>query len=306
MKRRISFFTILLLVLIFSISNNVYASEIMTDDVLNESEEENIGAYLIVESYSITNDRIIPGEPFELKMVIKNASDSVKAKNTLVDIIDPSGVAPEYGKVSEFYLGDIDPDTSKTIQLKYDTWTSITSDTLDFNVMIATDDKTHTTTLRIPAGAEEPFSILSVDIPSSAKQGESLSTSLTFKVLGEDNIKDVTYIVRVDDEERVNSSIGIMKPGATKTSAAAFSISDAGKHTIEVLLRYTDETGQMLYMEAGQKDVTIEKKVSQQSSSGESIDANINNSGPNYIGMGALAGVIVLLFFTVVLILKKK
>ena len=306
MKRKISFFTILLLVLMFTISNKVYASEIMTEEVLNETEEESIGAYLIVESYNITNDRIIPGEPFELTLVIKNASATVKAKNALVDIFDPAGVAPEYGKVSEFYLGDIEPNTSKTIQLKYETWTSITTDTLDFDVMIATDDKTHTTTLRIPAGAEEPFSILSVDIPGSAKQGESLSTSLTFKVLGEDNIKDVTYIVRVDDEEKVNSSIGIMKPGATKTSAAAFSISDAGKHTIEVLLRYSDETGQMLYMEAGQKEVTIEKKANQQSSSGESTGVSPNDVGPNYIGMGALAAVIVLLFFTVVLILKKK
>ena len=306
MKRKSKLFAILLSLLMFTISGNAYASNIQTEEAPDEVEEEISGAYLIVDSYSITNERIIPGEPFELAMVIKNASTSIKAKNALVDISEPSGVAPEYGKVSEFYLGDIEPGSSKTIRLKYDTWTSITTDTLDFTVLIVTEDKTHTTTLRIPAGAENPFVILSTDIPTSGKQGESLSTSLTFKVLGEDNIKDVAYIVRVDDEEKVNSSIGIMKPGATKTSAAAFSVSDAGKHTIKVLLRYTEETGQMLYMDAGQETVTIEKKANQQNMSEDSTDIKKNDSGPNYIGMGALAAVIVLLFFTAVLILKKK
>ena len=306
MKRRSNFFTILLLVLMFALfSNTAYAAEIVAEDV-TDKEEEIAGAYIIVESYSITNERIIPGEPFDLTLVIRNASTEFKARNTLVDISEPSGVAPEYGKVSEFYLGDIEPGSSKNIQLKYDTWTSITADTLDFNVLIVTEDKTHTTTLRIPAGAEEPFAILSLDIPDSGKQGDSLSTSLTFKVLGEKNIKDVAYIVKVDDEEIVSSSIGIMKPGATKTSAAAFSISDAGKHTVKVLLKYTDETGQVLSMEAGNKTISIEKKANQQKTSEELNDESVNVSGPNYVGMGALAAVIVLLFFTVVLILKKK
>ena len=305
MKRRISFVTILLLILMFAFSSNTaFASEIVTAETADE--EEAAGAYLIVESYSITNERIIPGEPFELTLVIKNASTSIKAKNALVDITEPSGVAPEYGRVSEFYLGDIDPDSSKTISLKYNTWTTITTDTLDFDVLIVTEDKTHTTTLRIPAGAEEPFTVLSLDIPDSGKQGESLSTSLTFKVLGEDNIKDVAYIVKVDEEEKVSSSIGIMKPGATKTSAAALSLSDAGSHTIEVLLKYSDETGQIRYMEVGQKTISIEKKANQQTVSDGSKSVNGNDSAPNYVGMGALAAVIVLLFFTVVLILKKK
>ncbi len=305
MKRRISFITILLLILMFSISSNTaLASELVAAETADE--EEAAGAYLIVESYSITNERIIPGESFDLTLVIKNASTSIKAKNALVDITEPSGVAPEYGRVSEFYLGDIDPNSSRTISLKYNTWTSITTDTLDFEVLIVTEDKTHTTNLRIPAGAEEPFTILSLDIPDSGKQGESLSTSLTFKVLGEDNIKDVAYIVKVDEEEKVSSAIGIMKPGATKTSAAALSVSDAGSHTIEVLLKYSDETGQIRYMEVGQKTISIEKKANQQTGSDGSKSVNGNDSAPNYVGMGALAAVIVLLFFTVVLILKKK
>lgn len=306
MKRISNFFTILLLILMFAFfSNTAYASEIVSE-VAADEEEKIAGAYIIVESYSITNERIIPGEPFELTLVIKNASSTFEARNTLVDITDPAGVAPEYGKVSEFYLGDIDPGSSKTIQLKYNSWTSIKTETLDFNVLIVTEDKTHSTTLRIPAGAEEPFAILSLDIPSSGKQGDSLSTSLTFKVLGEENIRDVAYIVKVDEEEKVNTAIGIMKPGATKTSATAFSIPDAGKHTIEVLLRYSDETGKLYTMTAGKETVTIEKKVNQQKTSEESKDTNEINQGPNYIGMGALAAVIVLLFFTVVLILKKK
>ena len=299
MKIRIKAFTILLLVLILAIPNTAYAYEIH-DDAWAPS------AHVIVDSYSITNERIIPGEPFTLTLVVKNASSSVAARDTLVEISNPAGVAPEYGKVAEFYLGYLDPGASQSIELKYNSWTSVSSETLDFYVTIATTDSNHTTTLRIPAGSEEPFSILSVDIPEAGVQWESLSTSLTFKVLGEKSVKDVAYIVNVDGEETVNSSIGIIKAGATKTSAVAFTIMDAGQHTIEILLRYADEAGQIHYMEVGSKTVTIEKGTTQPIISDNPDNPGGNTTGPNYVGMGALAAVIVILFFTLVIIMKKK
>ncbi len=299
MKLRIKAFTILLLVLMLAFPNTVNAFE-YNPDAWVES------AHVIVESYSVTDERITPGEPFVLTLVIKNASSRMSARDTLVVITNPDGVAPEYGKVAEFYLGDLAPDATQTVELKYNSWTTITSDTLDFYVSIATADRNHTTTLRIPAGAEEPFSVLSVDIPSSGTQWDSLSTSLTFKVLGEDNVKDVAYIVKVDGEEVVSSSIGIMKPGATKTTAAAFTIPEAGEHIIEVSLKYTDETGQAFYMEVGKQSVVIEKGDNQQAALDDSDYVRGNTEGPNYAGMGALAAVIVILFFTLVIILKKK
>ena len=299
MKRRITAFTILLMLLILAIPNTVNANQV--NDILNVN-----GGYVVIESYSITNERIIPGEPFVLTMVVKNASNMYAARNTLVDIINPSGVSPEYGKVSEFYLGDIEPGVTKTIELKYDTWTSIKSDTLDFQVIIVTDTNSHTTNLRIPSGSEEPFSVLAIDIPTNGTQGDSLSTSLTFRALGEEDIKDVAYVVRVDGEEVVCTTIGLMKPDATKNSAAAFSIADAGEHTIEILLRYSDETGKQYYMEAGQEKIVIIQGTNQQATPGGLENITRNNTEPNYIGMGALAAVIVVLFFSVVVILKKK
>ena len=298
MKIRIKAFTILLLVLMLAIPNTVYAVD-FNPDAWVES------AHVIVESYSITNERIIPGEPFVLTLVLTNASSRMTARDTLVEITNPGGVAPEYGKVAEFFVGDLAPGESYTLELKYNSWTSINADTLDFYVTVASADRSHTTTLRIPAGAEEPFAVLSLEIPSSGKQWESLSTSLTFKVLGEKNVKDVAYVVSVDGEEVVDSSIGIMKPGATKTSAVAFTIQEAGQHTIEVSLRYADEAGQLHYMEAGKQTITIEKGENPQGSSDDYFIRG-NASEPNYVGMGALAAVIVILFFTFVIIMKKK
>ena len=124
-------------------------------------------------------------------------------------------------------------------------------------------------------------------------------------MLGEGNIKDVAYIVKVDGEEVATSSIGIMKPGATKNSAVAFTIPNAGQHTIEVVLRYADEAGQLHYMEAGKQTITIEKGENPQGSSDDYFIRG-NASEPNYVGMGALAAVIVILFFTFVIIMKKK
>lgn len=299
MNIRIKAFTILLLVMMLAIPNTVHAVE-FNPGYWVES------AHVIVESYSVTNERINPGEPFVLTVVIKNASQNIIARDTLVEITNPSGVAPEYGKVAEFYIGDLQPDSSMTVELKYNSWTSINSDTLDFYVTIATSDRSHTTTLRIPAGTEEPFAILAGEIPSSGRQYESLSTSLTFKALGEGDVKDVAYIVKVDGEEAASSSIGIMKPGATKNSAVAFTIPVAGQHTIEVLIRYADEAGQVYYMEVGRQAITIQQSDNPQVNPEEADYIRGDAVEPNYVGMGALAAVIVILFFTLVIILKKK
>ena len=299
MKIRIKAFTVLLLILMLAVPNTVHAVE-FNPGYWVES------AHVIVESYSVTNERINPGESFVLTVVIKNASKSVIARDTLVEITNPSGVAPEYGKVAEFYVGDLQPEETQTMELKYNSWPSINSDTLDFYVTIATSDRSHTTTLRIPAGSEEQFAILSSEIPDTGKQYESLSTSVTFKALGEYNLTDVAYIVRVDGEEAASSSIGIMKPGATKNSAVAFTIPEAGQHTIEVVIRYADPAGQVYYMEVGRQAITIQKGENSQVTPGDTDYVRGDTAEPNYVGMGALAAVIVILFFTLVIIMKKK
>ena len=299
MKIRIKAFTILLLVLMLAIPNTVHAVEFNPGSWVES-------AHVIVESYSVTNERINPGETFVLTVIIKNASTNIVARDTLVEITNPSGVAPEYGKVAEFFIGDLQPEETQTLELKYNSWTSINSDTLDFYVTIATSDRSHTTTLRIPAGTEEPFAILSSEIPDTGKQYDSISTSLTFKALGEGNVTDVAYIVKVDGEEVATSSIGIMKPGATKNSAVAFTIPEAGQHTIEVLIRYADAAGQVYYMEVGRQSITIQKGENPQNPTGDTDYVRRDTAEPNYVGMGALAAVVVILFFTLVIILKKK
>ncbi len=300
MKIRIKAFTILLLVLMLAIPNNTVHAVEFNPGAWVES------AHVIVESYSVTNERINPGETFVLTVIIKNASTNIVARDTLVEITNPSGVAPEYGKVAEFFIGDLQPEETQTLELKYNSWPSINSDTLDFYVTIATSDRSHTTTLRIPAGTEEPFAILSSEIPDTGKQYDSISTSLTFKALGEGNVTDVAYIVKVDGEEVATSSIGIMKPGATKNSAVAFTIPEAGQHTIEVLIRYADAAGQVYYMEVGRQSITIQKGENPQNPTGDTDYVRRDAAEPNYVGMGALAAVVVILFFTLVIILKKK
>ena len=83
----------MVLVLMLAFPNTVYAYEIHEDSWAPS-------AHVIVESYSVSNGRIIPGEPFVLTLVIKNASTKLSAIDTLVEISNPAGVAPEYGKVA--------------------------------------------------------------------------------------------------------------------------------------------------------------------------------------------------------------
>ncbi len=259
---------------------------------------------IVVDHYEITNEKIVPGEDFTLKIVLKNYNTIYPATGVLIDISNPAGVAPVYGTVSQMYIGDIGAGESKEVVIEYNSWTTIVGDTLDFNVTVVSDTNTNYIVLRVPVGADSPFSILSATAPASVEVYGLATLSLTFKVLGEERVKDVVLVASEEEKIVGSSQIGIISPGLTKTQQLLLSFIEKGEHTIDLKLEYVDETGQKKNVPVTTTIITVVDEV--QNPGIEPTPGVTTDDGMDTILLMGISGMLILVVFLVVVIVLRK
>ena len=71
--------------------------------------------YIMVESYELSDEKIVPGEDFTLSLTLKNYSVSVTARDVLVNVENPGGIAPVYGTVSQTWVDEMGPGETATV-----------------------------------------------------------------------------------------------------------------------------------------------------------------------------------------------
>lgn len=262
---------------------------------------------IMLEKYSITDEKIVPGQDFTLTLVLKNCGSVQSVSNVMIDIGNPDGVAPVYGTVSQVFVGNIRAGESKEITIDYNSWISIAGDTLDFNLTIVSDQATNYIILRAPVGADSPFSIISAPVSSEIEEGAKGSASLAFKVLGENNVRNVVMLLKENGEVIASSTIGIVTPGASKTQSMTFELETVGEHTVDLLLQYVDEADQTKEVLVGSVPVTVNPKEGISENPTEPAGDNDGEStdGTNIAIMG-ISGILILVICLLVVIVLRK
>ena len=304
-QRRITSFLFAILVIMlssFTFCTDSYATE------LNDT------AIVTVDEYQISNDKIVPGEDFTLTLTLKNYSKYTAANNVVVDISFPNGVAPVYGTVAQGYIDTIKANGSETISFSFNSFTTIDpdADTLDFSVFISADQMSNSIVLRVPCGSDAPFSIVSTSIPSEAAVSENVEASITFKVLGNENVSNMSLVITVDNIERTSSYIGIMTYGATKTQTSSVAFDEPGVYEIGLELVYTDASGITQHILASSSTITVSESgsssntISNGDNSNNQSDSQTNNGSNTLMIMGVSGVLIVLICFIIVILVYRK
>lgn len=265
-----------------------------------------MGPLIVIDKYEISEEKIIPGEDFTLSITISNYSDET-AQDVMLDIANPSGVAPVYGTVSQVYVGDIAAGESKEIDIDYNSFTSIVGDTLDFYVTIVTSLNQNYIVLRVPTGSDSPFSIVSVNIPDKAVAKEICTVSLAFQVLGEENVRDVALVVSSKEGIMATSHIGIVTPGITRTQQLSTTIDRAGEYTLEIGLEYVDSAGQKKLVPITTQTLVVSD--AENAHYDDNIQGGDNNTTDDTSGkilLMGFSGFLILGIFLVIVIVARK
>lgn len=263
--------------------------------------------YIMLESYEISNEKIVPGEDFTLTLTLKNYSVSATAKNVLVDISNPAGIAPVYGTVSQTWVEEMGPGETATVSFDYTSSVDITGDYLDFYITMV-GEVTNYITLRAPVGSDSPFSVLAVNIPEQLGVNSISSASVSFRVLGEENVRNVSMEFTLNGESVSKSSVGILTAGTTRTQSISVTGYAPGQFNAELILYYDDETDQTQSVVVGSAMVDvindIETDVVQEETT-EIVGANDDSRSDDIVLLG-VGGILILGIFTVVLMLTRK
>jgi len=296
-------FFIAVLLMVTMCTNTMVALADETEDVVVIPERPNV----LVESYEISHDRIIPGDSFTLSLQIKNYATKETAYGVMVNITNPKGVAPAYGTVSQMYLGDIAPQESKKISFEYDSWTTITGETLDFSITLSSVSNANTVTLRVPAGTESMFGILDINMATQIYAKDTTTASLSFRVLGEENVGNIELRAEYNGTTIGSSQVGNVTAGMTKTQSISFGFGTEGEYVVDFYFDYVSEDGVRQTEFIGSKKITVERaNMSDLPQTGD--DPTVDQSG-NYDNITILVfgGLLILAIFVVaVAIMKKK
>ncbi len=270
------------------------------------AETNQIPPIIYVEKYEITNERIIPGESFALSITVKNYSNSVNATDVQVTVQNPYGVAPVYGTVSQLYVGTINAGEEQTVSFEYDSWNTIKSDTLDFQVAVSARNAYNSFTLRVPSSADIPFSLMTYNIPTEAQEGEYSSASITFKVLGEENVSDVVLKVMCNGEIIGSSQAGSITAGTTKTQSTTFMLHEFGNHTIDFYLDYVSSDGEKESAMISSQPISVVKAVDSTNNFEQVPSEETENVNNNLFILGVGGILILAIFLLVVIIIRKQ
>ena len=261
---------------------------------------------IMLEKYSVTNDKIVPGEDFTLTLYLKNCNESVDAENIMLDITNPSGVMPVYGTVSQVYIDNIPAGETKEVSVEYFAETSIDTTFVDFALTMIVDlAASNYVALRVPAGMDVPFSIISEKFPESVMVGENVTAALAFEVLGDENVRNVSHTIAVGGEVIGSSTIGTVTPGTTRTQSTIVAFDEPGEYLVEVGIEYIDKTDQVQNYVVGTKRIT----VFESESGGVFVPLDkddVEDEGMYKSLFLGLGGVAVLVILVVVMLIRKK
>lgn len=275
--------------------------------------ETNENALLYATSYSVTNETIIPGKSFTLKMTIQNFSANETAKNIVVLIDNPDGVVPEYGTVSVAYIDSLKPKAATEVTFNYNADTAIEASELDFLVYMTCDKYNTSTPIRISVGKDGDISVENVSVPEKVTLNKTDYVSALIENISGKEVNNVTMVVKCDDEEIATETIGKLSIGTSKTQNIEVKFDKEGEHSYEILLKYTNSDGENKEFTAGTGKITVTTEQVETNRNNIKEDDSANDSKSNTFSGNNIViicsvGVLVIAICCIVLVLlyRKK
>ena len=191
----------------------IFSQESYVVKATTVSTSNNFSPMVMIDQYSVTNEKIVPGQEFTLKLKLKNCSSNKTAENIVLNIENPDGVAPAHGTTSQMRVNSIGAGKTRDVDIQYESWTGIETNTLDFKITIWSNFPSNYVILRIPVGSASPFDIVTQSIPNEVYVSEEpfwpLNTTLYSNNTHGNNLIYLKYLLMFFNLKRFKSGAGV-------------------------------------------------------------------------------------------------
>ena len=207
-------------------------------------------ARVAVESFKISGDAIVPGEEFELTLVVKNNSNTDTVRCIMMSFTsDAEGVYTVFGQPDQVYIPQLQPGATYNVNLSMKAADKIKDSVVKFTTEFTYEDyisseNTNKTSVQLPVTTTSKFEIQNVSFPEEIYQDQKTRMRVTYKNSGGDDFYNIVMMVStegaMDDEQY---SLGSLIAGKVSYAETYVTLSNVGEQSVNVTFSYEDIEG---------------------------------------------------------------
>ena len=208
---------------------------------------------ILVKDFSFGGNSVEAGKEFTLELTLFTTSGNANLQDVMVGLNfgELKGVSLASGSMNT-YVGEMAPNTTKTISYKMITDATIEPGAISINVNLTSKNgEAATAPISIPVTQPERFDITNMEAPETIMMGEEGYLSVTFVNKGKSAINNLSAEIQGDNMANPGQSQFLGNIAAGTENSVDFSVMAAAEGTIngKVILSYEDAKGEVKTLE---------------------------------------------------------
>ena len=208
---------------------------------------------ILVKDFSFGGNSVEAGKEFTLELTLFTTSGNANLQDVMVGLNfgELKGVSLASGSMNT-YVGEMAPNTTKTISYKMMTDATIEPGAISINVNLTSKNgEAATAPISIPVTQPERFDITNMEAPETIMMGEEGYLSVTFVNKGKSAINNLSAEIQGDNLANPGQSQFLGNIAAGTENSVDFSVMAAAEGTIngKVILSYEDAKGEVKTLE---------------------------------------------------------
>lgn len=208
---------------------------------------------ILVKDFSFGGNSVEAGKEFTLELTLFTTSGNANLQDVMVGLNfgELKGVSLASGSMNT-YVGEMAPNTTKTISYKMITDATIEPGAISINVNLTSKNgEAATAPISIPVTQPERFDITNMEAPETIMMGEEGYLSVTFVNKGKSAINNLSAEIQGENLANPGQSQFLGNIAAGTENSVDFSVMAAAEGTIngKVILSYEDAKGEVKTLE---------------------------------------------------------
>lgn len=259
---------------------------------------------IMVENFSVSDDEIVPGEDFELRLRMRNTSQYYDTYNVIVTVNNyEQKIAPVYGESDQIYIDKVYARNSWDITFRLHASEEIKQKTVPLSVVVTYNDnyfsvaQSNTATIYLPTKVKGDLNVTNCLAPEKAVKGTKARVKAEYENIGLEKLSNLSMHVKdIAGNEMTGVELYTLLGGEKGSAEAYLDCTEVGEKSIAVCFTYEDENGD--FFETMSYDFDIE--VTEGQSSGVGNASMIITGGVTCLTFILLAAIVMVLLMIII------
>ncbi|MBQ3164413.1 MAG: hypothetical protein II992_02965 [Lachnospiraceae bacterium] len=271
----------------------------------NATGEEN--PRVIIESYAISEDEVIPGQEFELTLTLRNTSQFYDVYNVVITMEDISkSVYPVYGGTNQAFVNRIYARKNTEIKIPLKAADDISVDVIPLQFNVSYNDnyfiekQDNDIEISLPVRLVGDLNVVASTVPKSVSKGTKARISLTYENTGSESLYNVILKTLVNDTW-TDTNLYSIGGGEKSTTEVYLDCQQAGDIVFSYYFVYEDEKGESYRTNIFSDNVQVVEANAELNQEGTvAVDKGVD--GMTFVILAA----IVIVAIVILIVIKKR